>query len=97
MRQLCSGGSSGALTRQFRKCMGRSCVLTREVCGLTRQFRNATPESLDALNAKVHLKNTLEVLLCWISFNMAKISLCTKRKFTSNTEVQLQQIKKVTS
>jgi hypothetical protein len=32
------------------------------VCGLTRQFRNATLESLDALNATVHLKNTLEVL-----------------------------------
>jgi hypothetical protein len=29
---------------------------------LSQQFRNATPESLDALNTTVHLKNMLEVL-----------------------------------
>jgi hypothetical protein len=41
-------------------------VLRGECAGssgaLTRQFRNATPKILDALNASVHLKNMLEVL-----------------------------------
>jgi hypothetical protein len=41
-------------------CLQGKCARSSDA--LTRQFRNATSESLDALNATVHLKNMLEVL-----------------------------------
>jgi hypothetical protein len=65
---------------------------------LTRQFGNATPESLNALNTAVHLKNTLEVLflldlfyhgqnftlyLLEVHFEQDGCSIVTNKKVTS--------------
>jgi hypothetical protein len=63
---------------------------------LTRQFRNATLGSSDALNASIHLEHTRIFTFVEFLFTTVEISIYTKRKFTLNKrKVRLQQIKKL--
>jgi hypothetical protein len=87
-------GSSGSAWADH-VCLRGECAGSSGA--LTRQFRNATPISLDALNSIVHLKNTLEVLFLLdffyhgqnftlyrveVHFEQDGSSIVTNKKFT---------------